>query len=384
MDKKELQKKWIKISVIILAACLILVYVLTRLFSKMETEHIVPEALSPYFLKIGKLEIRWYAVCILSGAIMVAFIAYYGIFRYVKFDADNLLTGLIWGLFSGVLGARLYYIIFEHDGLPSNVFDAFLEIIGLGPNGLSGLAIHGAIYATVIFLIIFCKVKKIKLLPLIEIVLPCFMLAQVVGRWGNFFNQEAFGTLVNGYEVGPLTEAQLLEQRLALKHLLVPDFVINNMYITPNGSLDIPRITGYYYPTFYFESMLNLVGVVTYMILRRKWKKIYLGDAVAFYLTWYGLVRFIIESLRTDPLMIGNIRVALLTSVIFFVAGILVFILRRVFKYRLEPVKDFFKNGTMWIDETYDPFVEIAERKRLEKEKKEAKRNKKDMNRNEQ
>jgi phosphatidylglycerol:prolipoprotein diacylglycerol transferase len=380
MDKKELQKKWIKISVIILAACLVLVYVLTRLFSKIETEHIVPEALSPYFLKIGKLEIRWYAVCILSGAIMVAFIAYYGIFRYVKFDADNLLTGLIWGLFSGVLGARLYYIIFEHDGLPSNVFDAFLEIIGLGPNGLSGLAIHGGIYATVIFLIIFCKVKKIKLLPLIEIVLPCFMLAQVVGRWGNFFNQEAFGTLVNGYEVGPLTEAQLLEQRLALKHLLVPDFVINNMYITPNGSLDIPRITGYYYPTFYFESMLNLIGVVTYMILRRKWKKIYLGDAVAFYLTWYGLVRFIIESLRTDPLMIGNIRVALLTSVIFFIAGILVFILRRVVKYRLEPVKDFFKNGTMWIDETYDPFVEIAERKRLEKEKKEAKRNKKDMN----
>jgi hypothetical protein len=81
--------------------------------------------------------------------------------------------------------------------------------------------------------------------------------------------------------------------------------------------------------------------------------------------------------------MIGNIRVALLTSVIFFIAGILVFILRRVFKYRLEPVKDFFKNGTMWIDETYDPFVEIAERKRLEKEKKEAKRNKKDMNKNE-
>ena len=242
MDKKELQKKWIKISVIILAACLVLVYVLTRLFSKIETEHIVPEALSPYFLKIGKLEIRWYAVCILSGAIMVAFIAYYGIFRYVKFDADNLLTGLIWGLFSGVLGARLYYIIFEHDGLPSNVFDAFLEIIGLGPNGLSGLAIHGGIYATVIFLIIFCKVKKIKLLPLIEIVLPCFMLAQVVGRWGNFFNQEAFGTLVNGYEVGPLTEAQLLEQRLTLKHLLVPDFVINNMYKKNNKSVTLFKV----------------------------------------------------------------------------------------------------------------------------------------------
>lgn len=384
MDKKEIQKKWIKISVIILVACLVLIYVLTRLFAGMETEHIVHEALDPYFLKIGKLEIRWYAVCILSGALMVAFIAYYGIFRYVKFDADNLLTGLIWGLFSGVLGARIYYIIFEHDSLPSDFFDAFLEIIGFGPNGLSGLAIHGGIYATVIFLVIFCKVKKIKLLPLIEIVLPCFMLAQVVGRWGNFFNQEAFGTLVNGYEVGPLTETQLLEQRLALKHLLVPDFVINNMYITPNSSLDIPKITGYYYPTFYFESVLNFIGVITYMILRRKWKKIYLGDAVGFYLTWYGMVRFVIESLRTDPLMIGNIRVALLTSVIFFVAGILVLVLRRVFKYRLEPFTEFVKNGTMWKDETYDPFVEIEERKRLEKEKRLARKNKKDMNKDEQ
>ncbi len=384
MDKTQNYKKWIKISAIILLACLIVVYICTRLFAKIETEHIVPESLSPYFLKIGNLEIRWYAVCILSGAIMVAFIAYYGIFRYIKFDSDNLLTGLMWGLFSGILGARLYYIIFEHEGLPSGFFPALKEIIGLGPNGLSGLAIHGAIYSTVIFLIIFCKIKKIKLLPLIEIVLPCFMLAQVVGRWGNFFNQEAFGTLVNGYEVGPLTEAQLLEQRLALKHLLVPDFVINNMYITPNGSLDIPMITGYYYPTFFFESVLNFIGVITYMILRRKWKKIYLGDAVGFYLTWYGIVRFIIESLRTDPLMIGNIRVALLTSVIFFIVGILVLVLRRVFKYRLEPVKEFFKNGTMWIDETYDPFIVIEERKRLEKEKKEARKNKKDMNKNEQ
>ena len=384
MDKTQKYKKWIKISAIILLACLIVVYICTRLFAKIETEHIVPEALSPYFLRIGKLEIRWYAVCILSGAIMVAFIAYYGIFRYIKFDSDNLLTGLMWGLFSGVLGARIYYIIFEHEGLPSGFFPALKEIIGLGPNGLSGLAIHGGIYATIIFLFIFCKIKKIKLLPLIEIVLPCFMLAQVVGRWGNFFNQEAFGTLVNGYEVGPLTEAQLLEQRLTLKHLLVPDFVINNMYITPNGSLDIPMITGYYYPTFYFESVLNFIGVITYMILRRKWKKIYLGDAVGFYLTWYGIVRFIIESLRTDPLMIGNIRVALLTSVIFFVVGILVLVLRRVFKYRLESVKEFFKNGTMWIDETYDPFIAIEERKRLEKEKKEARKNKKDMNKNEQ
>ena len=131
-------------------------------------------------------------------------------------------------------------------------------------------------HSWVLALFIFCKVKKIKLLALIEIVLPCFMLAQVVGRWGNFMNQEAFGPLVNGYTSGPLTDLELLAQRETLRHLLVPNFVIDNMYITPDYSLDIPRITGYYYPTFYFESILNLIGAVGYIILRKKSNKIYL------------------------------------------------------------------------------------------------------------
>ena len=323
------------------------------------------------FLRLGDIEIRWYAVCILSGAVGVAFWAYYTIFRHIRFDSDNLITGLVFGLFSGIAGARIYYIIFDHEGLPSNVWDAFLEIIGLGGNGLSGLAIHGGIYATIIFLIIFCKVKKIKLLALIEIVLPCFMLAQVVGRWGNFMNHEAFGPLVNGYPSGPLTDLELLAQRETLRHLLVPNFVIDNMYITPNYSLDIPRITGYYYPTFYFESVLNLIGAVGYIILRKKSNKIYLGDAVAFYLTWYGIVRFIIESMRTDPLMIGNIRVALLTSAIFFIVGILIFILRRVFKYKCDSAKELlYEGGTIWLDPDKDPFKEKEELKQLLKEKK--------------
>ena len=197
------------------------------------------------------------------------------------------------------------------------------------------------------------------------------MLAQVVGRWGNFMNQEAFGPLVNGYTSGPLTDLELLAQRETLRHLLVPNFVIDNMYITPDYSLDIPRITGYYYPTFYFESVLNLIGAVGYIILRKKSNKIYLGDAVAFYLTWYGMVRFIIESMRTDPLMIGNIRVALLTSAIFFIVGILIFILRRVFKYKCDSAKELlYEGGTIWLDPDKDPFKEKEELKELLKEKK--------------
>lgn len=364
-------KKLIKFSVLILLGVLLLVYIISSLLYKAGDIHTIPTPLDPYFLKIGNIEIRWYAVCILSGAVGVALWAYYTIFRHIRFDSDNLITGLVFGLFSGIAGARIYYIIFDHEGLPSNAWDAFLEIIGFGGNGLSGLAIHGGIYATIIFLFIFCKVKKIKLLALIEIVLPCFMLAQVVGRWGNFMNQEAFGPLVNGYTSGPLTDLELLAQRETLRHLLVPNFVIDNMYITPDYSLDIPRITGYYYPTFYFESVLNLIGAVGYIILRKKSNKIYLGDAVAFYLTWYGIVRFIIESMRTDPLMIGNIRVALLTSVIFFIVGILIFILRRVFKYKCDSAKELlYEGGTIWLDPDKDPFKEKEVEKQLLKEKK--------------
>ena len=367
----EKTKKIIKISALVLLAGLLLIYIITSLLYKAEGVHTVPKPLDPYLIKTKSIEIRWYAVCILVGALSVAVWAYYTIFRKIRFDSDNLITGLVIGLFSGIAGARIYYIIFDHEGLPSNVWDAFLEIIGFGGNGLSGLAIHGGIYATIIFLVIYCKVKKIKLLALIEIVLPCFMLAQVVGRWGNFMNQEAFGPLVNGYTTGPLTDAELLAQRETLRHLLVPSFVIDNMYITPSYSLDIPKITGYYYPTFFFESVLNLIGVVTYVTIRKRSKKIYLGDAVAFYLTWYGIVRLIIESMRTDPLMIGNIRVALLTSVIFFVLGVSIFILRRVFKYRLESAKELFYNGgTIWLDPDKDPFKE----KELEKERKQNKK----------
>ena len=364
-------KKLIKYSGLILLGALLLVYIISSLLYKAGDIHTIPTPLDPYFLKIGNIEIRWYAVCILSGAVGVALWAYYTIFRHIRFDSDNLITGLVFGLFSGIAGARIYYIIFDHEGLPSNAWDAFLEIIGLGGNGLSGLAIHGGIYATIIFLFIFCKVKKIKLLALIEIVLPCFMLAQVVGRWGNFMNQEAFGPLVNGYTSGPLTDLELLAQRETLRHLLVPNFVIDNMYITPDYSLDIPRITGYYYPTFYFESILNLIGAVGYIILRKKSNKIYLGDGVAFYLTWYGIVRFIIESMRTDPLMIGNIRVALLTSAIFFIVGILIFILRRVFKYKCDSAKELlYEGGTIWLDPDKDPFKEKEVEKQLLKEKK--------------
>jgi len=292
---------------------------------------------------IGSLTVAWYALIIMTGAIIGTLFGYFYFAKKLYLDSDTLITGMTIGVLVGILGARLYYVLFNFKNMNIN---SFLDIIS--PRG-GGLAIHGAILAELIFLPIFCKKKKVDLIVLLEIAMPLIMFAQVVGRWGNFINQEAFGGLVpftGEIENGMLSNEQLLEQRALLHKMLVPDFVINRMYIDGSNlghiTSNVERIAGYYYPTFYFESIANLIGLTAYMILRRFVKKIYVGDGLCFYLIWYGFVRFFIELMRTDPLTFLGIRVAVLTSVIYFVVGLTLFILRRVLKYRLEPCNDTF------------------------------------------
>ncbi len=343
-DKTKKIIKWSLAGAVIVA---ILVYAICSLLAKPDTIHEVPNSLNPIFLQIGeKLQIRWYAVCILTGAALVAFWGYFGFFKRVRFDADSTMTGATWGIVIGVLGARLYYVLFGYSSVKEGLMDFFNFTNG-------GLAIHGAIYATIIFIIIFCRIKKLKLLNLVEIVMPFFLLAQAVGRWGNFFNQEAFGPIVNGYTEAILSTEQLIAQRLTLRHFLVPNFVIDNMYLIPHGGLiGVGNTAGYYHPTFFYESVLNIVGALGIIAARKHIKKLYVGDSLLLYLIWYGAVRFFIESLRTDPLMVGNIRVAQLTSIIYIVVGIILMILRRVLKFRLESSKEFiYEGGTMWQDE---------------------------------
>ena len=281
----------------------------------------------------GDFGVAWYAILIMLGATLAAVVGYFGYAKKIGLDSDTVISGITIGLVVGILGARLYYVLFNWQHMEIN---NILDVIS--PRG-GGLAIHGAIFAELIFLPIFCKVKKLKILSLLEIVLPVIMLAQVVGRWGNFINQEAFGSLVpfTGEVIGgKLSDVQLLEQREFLQKLLVPNFVIDNMYIAWDSSAGF-TYAGYYHPTFLYESVANLIGFIGYTIIRRKVKNIYVGDGVCFYLSWYGLVRFFIEHLRTDPLTIGNtgIRIAILVSITYFVVGITLAVLRRVFKWKL-------------------------------------------------
>lgn len=290
-------------------------------------------------------DVAWYAIIILTGALISALYGYYRFVKRLGLGSDNVFYGVVLGLFFGILGARIYYVFFTATSGEIK-YDGIFDMIN--PMG-GGLAIHGGIIATVIFLIVYSKKIHMKLLPIVEIVMPFVMFSQAVGRWGNFVNQEAFGSLIpiKGIDMNSitkstiLTDEMLLSQREVLSKLLIPDFIIDRMYISYSSAAGF-ICPGYYYPTFLFESVFNLIGFIIYMILRKYCKKIVVGDSISFYLVWYGMVRYFIESLRTDPLMLGStgIKVAQLTSIIYIVLGIIIFIFRRVFKYKLVSVKD--------------------------------------------
>ena len=290
---------------------------------------------SKIFLKIGDLQIAWYAIIIIGGAIICSIIAYFMYLKRLGLNSDTLSEGLVLGLLFGILGARLYYVAFSGD-----TYNSIIEV--LDPSK-GGLAIHGAIIAVSIYVPIYCKIKHIDVIPLLEILFPVFMMCQAIGRWGNFVNQEAYGPLIKypGFVsyYNTLTEANLIAQREFLSKLLIPDFIIDRMYISnPVGG----TAAGYYHPTFLYESVFNVCGVLLYTTLRRFVKKIYVGDGISFYLIWYGILRFFIESLRTDALPLWNtgLKVAQVISILFIILGVTLAVLRRVFKYRLVPCKE--------------------------------------------
>ena len=239
-------------------------------------------------IAIGNFEIRFYALCILFGMIMAIAIS---LRESKKFgiNTDDIFNGAVFGIILGIIGARIYYVIFEwseYSAHPSEIFAIW--------NG--GLAIHGGIIVAFVYAIIYCRVKKINILAVIDMVAIGLLIGQICGRWGNFFNQEAHG--------GETTLA-------FLESLHLPTFIIKQMCI--NGT--------YYHPTFLYESLWNLVALVAILILRRT-RTIRLGDCAGIYLIWYGIGRFWIEGMRTDSLMIGSIKQNQLISIVLIVLGI--------------------------------------------------------------
>lgn len=240
--------------------------------------------------KIGPFSLKYYSFFIFLGMLVACFL----IFREAKrkkINEDLLTNILFYGIIIGILGARSYYVLFNLDYYLKNPLEIFMIWHG-------GLAIHGGLIAGLIFLIIYSKKHNLNIFKLLDIIVVGVIIAQSIGRWGNFFNQEAYG---------PVTSLS------NLKSMHLPNFIIKGMYI--DGS--------YHEPTFFYESVISLLGFIV-LILIRKLKNLKVGTLTGTYLIWYGIERFIIESLRTDSLMLGNIKVAQLISLIFIIFGIIV------------------------------------------------------------
>ncbi len=256
-------------------------------------------------LSIGSINIYWYSIFILIGVLIGSLIVYLEA-KKQKLDKEQLVNLVFYTLIFSFLGARLYYVIFNLDYYSSHV----IEILYIW-NG--GLAIHGGIVAACIFLFYYTKKNHINTLKLLDILVLGLIIGQVIGRWGNFFNGEAYGPIV--------TEEFLKNQYL-------PSFIIDGMYINGN----------YHMPTFLYESLWNLIGFFL-LLLICKFAKIKTGQLTGFYLMWYSVIRFIIEGFRTDSLMLGPLKMAQIVSIILFCIGLYLFFIKKKRKlYREDDI----------------------------------------------
>ena len=243
-------------------------------------------------LDLGFIQIKWYSFFILIGVI-VAYTLIYKELKKKKALEEDINNIIFYSLLLGILGARIYYVIFNNDYYASNLKEIFMIWNG-------GLAIHGGIITTIIFLVLYTGKKKINLLLLLDAMVVGVIIAQAIGRWGNFFNGEAYGRIVS---------------KSFLESLHLPKFIINGM-----------KINGYYRePTFLYESVLSLIGFIV-LLLTRKIKSIKTGTITSIYFIWYGISRLIIETFRSDSLMLGSIKMAQLVSIIGIIIGIIVLI----------------------------------------------------------
>lgn len=257
-------------------------------------------AISPIALKLGPFEIRWYALCIVTGVVVAVWLAMKEAPRQ-KIKPDDILDFILIAFPVSIIGARLYYVLFDFDTYRQNPAEIFVIWHG-------GLAIYGGLIAGAATLFIFSYYKMIAPLDFLDIAVPGVLVAQAMGRWGNFFNQEAFGKAVNSLDY-------------------LPSFIKKQMYID----------NSYRTPTFLYEFSWNLIGFILVMSLRHRLKGLKSGDIVAFYLVWYGTGRFVIEGMRTDSLMLGPIRISQALSLVLVVGGIiLVLVNHKISKYFLN------------------------------------------------
>lgn len=246
------------------------------------------------FLQIGGIHIQWYAVLILIGA-CVCYELCVRNFKKMQVSREICEDFFMSSFLIGIVGARIWYVVFTYQEIYAG--GSFFDIFKIWEGGL---AIQGGVIAATLYGFYYFHHKGIDVWRAADCIMPNLLVAQAIGRWGNFVNQEAHGTEVS---------------RAFLEGLHLPEFVIEGMSI--NGH--------YYHPTFLYESLGNLLvfaflTLVVYRLYQRH------GQLFFSYFIGYGVVRIFVEGLRTDSLMLGSLRMAQLTAlagIIIGVAGII-------------------------------------------------------------
>jgi len=258
----------------------------------------------PQGIQIGPIMIRYYALIILAGAMVAAWLATQEAKRHGK-DPEMVWDMLPWLLIGGIIGARLWHVLTPSSsnaamGLTTQYyFQHPLEILKIWKGGLG---IFGGIIGGAIALAIYCRAQKQNFFEWTDIIAPGLLIAQAIGRWGNFINQEVYGP---------------------------PSDLPWAIYIDPAHRLPGFETVERYHPLFLYESLLTLLGGLLLLYIARKYKdKLFTGDLFLMYLVYYPLVRFGLEFIRLDPSAVGTININQTVMLIVGILALLILVLR--------------------------------------------------------
>lgn len=236
---------------------------------------------------IGNMDIYWYGIIIASAVLLSLFLMKRDKNKF-GINWDDFTTFIIWAIVIGIVCARIYYVAFKWDIYSQNINEIFKIWHG-------GIAIYGGIIGAILTAIIFCKVKKVNFLNLCDFCAPYLALAQSIGRWGNFINREAFGT-----ETDSFLGMGLYDNTLA-------------QYV-------------FVHPAFLYESLITLSIFIILKLVKKNRK--FEGQLFYLYMILYGIGRVFVEGMRTDSLMLGNIRISQILAILFAVAFIVLYVIK--------------------------------------------------------
>lgn len=262
----------------------------------------------PQGFYIGNFYIAIYGCLIALGVIAGIYMAAH-LAKVTGQDPDLYWDFAIYAVIFSIVGARIYYVVFEWKQYKDNLLSIFNLRQG-------GIAIYGAVIGAFITLFIYCKIKKQKPLLMGDTAVPGLILGQVIGRWGNFFNREVFGEYTDSLFAMRLPESMVRQRDIS--ELIRANMVEGTNYIQVH-------------PTFLYESALNLCLFI-FMLIYHKHKK-FDGEICLLYLGGYGIIRFFVEGIRTDQLQLGStgIAVSQVLGMVLFVASVVVDIAVRVY-----------------------------------------------------